>query len=128
METEQILGFGLMLIGAICGGSFGLPSKYAKPGTPWEVLWGPFFFFVAAASAPAAFLARFFGAAVGFRPTAFRAEGDFGGGSDFDASLAFSALVGRFGSRPLASGAISMSGSQVRPPSRLRRQWPPPGD
>jgi L-rhamnose-H+ transport protein len=47
MEAEQILGFGLMLIGAICGGSFGLPSKYAKAGTPWEVLWGPFFFFVA---------------------------------------------------------------------------------
>ena len=47
MENEQILGFGLMLIGAICGGSFGLPSKYAKAGTPWEVLWGPFFFFVA---------------------------------------------------------------------------------
>ena len=47
MESEQILGFGLMLIGAVCGGSFGLPSKYAKEGTPWEVLWGPFFFFVA---------------------------------------------------------------------------------
>lgn len=47
MASEQILGFGLMLIGAICGGSFGLPSKYAKEGTPWEVLWGPFFFFVA---------------------------------------------------------------------------------
>lgn len=47
MATEQILGFGLMLIGAICGGSFGLPSKYAKEDTPWEVLWGPFFFIVA---------------------------------------------------------------------------------
>ncbi len=46
MEAEQILGFGLMLIGAICGGSFGLPSKFAKEGTPWEVLWGPFFLMV----------------------------------------------------------------------------------
>ena len=45
MQTEQMLGFGLMLIGAVCGGSFGLPSKYAKEDTPWEVLWGPFFFF-----------------------------------------------------------------------------------
>jgi len=46
METDQIIGFGLMLAGAICGGSFGLPSKYVKKETPWEVLWGPFFFFV----------------------------------------------------------------------------------
>jgi L-rhamnose-H+ transport protein len=46
MEPQQILGFGLILVGAICGGSFGLPSKYAKEDTPWEVLWGPFFFFV----------------------------------------------------------------------------------
>lgn len=44
MQPEQILGFGLMLVGAICGGSFGLPSKFAKKETPWEVLWGPFFF------------------------------------------------------------------------------------
>ncbi len=43
MKEEYILGFGLMLVGAICGGSFGLPSKFAKKGTPWEVLWGPFF-------------------------------------------------------------------------------------
>lgn len=47
MQPEQILGFGLMLVGAICGGSFGLPSKYTKPDTPWEVLWGPFFLMVA---------------------------------------------------------------------------------
>ena len=40
------LGFLFLLIGAACGGSFGLPSKYAKKDTPWEVLWGPFFFFV----------------------------------------------------------------------------------
>jgi len=46
MQLEQILGFGLILLGAICGGSFGLPSKYVKEETPWEVLWGPFFFVV----------------------------------------------------------------------------------
>ena len=40
------LGFALLLIGAVCGGSFGLPSKYVPKDTPWEVLWGPFFFFV----------------------------------------------------------------------------------
>jgi L-rhamnose-H+ transport protein len=44
MDSAQILGFGLMLLGAICGGSFGLPSKFARKDTPWEVLWGPFFF------------------------------------------------------------------------------------
>ncbi len=43
---EIIIGFALLLTGAICGGSFGLPSKYAKKDTHWEVLWGPFFFFV----------------------------------------------------------------------------------
>lgn len=46
MQPEQVVGFGLMLVGAVCGGSFGLPSKYVKQDTPWEVLWGPFFFFV----------------------------------------------------------------------------------
>lgn len=46
MEPQQVLGFGLMLLGAVCGGSFGLPSKFAGKDTPWEVLWGPFFFFV----------------------------------------------------------------------------------
>jgi L-rhamnose-H+ transport protein len=46
MPPEQILGFGCMVVGAVCGGSFGLPSKYVKEDTPWEVLWGPFFFFV----------------------------------------------------------------------------------
>jgi len=45
MDSEQLIGFGLVLLGAICGGSFGLPSKFAKEDTPWEVLWGPFFFF-----------------------------------------------------------------------------------
>jgi len=40
---DLILGFGLIFLGALCGGSFGLPSKFAKADTPWEVLWGPFF-------------------------------------------------------------------------------------
>lgn len=38
-------GLILIAIGAICGGSFGLPAKFAPKGTPWEVLWGPFFIF-----------------------------------------------------------------------------------
>ncbi len=38
-------GFMLIVIGALCGGSFGLPSKFVAKGTPWETLWGPFFFF-----------------------------------------------------------------------------------
>ena len=46
MTQAQLLGFVYILIGAMCGGSFGLPSKYVKKDTPWEVLWGPFFFFV----------------------------------------------------------------------------------
>ncbi|MHC4425673.1 MAG: hypothetical protein ACYSYV_06205 [Planctomycetota bacterium] len=41
-----IVGFALLLLGAVCGGSFGLPSKFVKKDTPWETLWGPFFFFV----------------------------------------------------------------------------------
>ncbi|HUU90398.1 MAG TPA: L-rhamnose/proton symporter RhaT [Phycisphaerae bacterium] len=41
----MVLGFLFVLVGAICGGSFGLPSKFAKKDTPWENLWGPFFFF-----------------------------------------------------------------------------------
>lgn len=40
------IGFSLLLLGAICGGSFGLPSKFVKKDTPWETLWGPFFLFV----------------------------------------------------------------------------------
>lgn len=43
---STIVGFALLLLGAVCGGSFGLPSKFVKKGTPWETLWGPFFFFV----------------------------------------------------------------------------------
>lgn len=46
MQPDQILGFGLILIGAVCGGSFGLPTKFAKEDTPWEILWGPFFLMV----------------------------------------------------------------------------------
>lgn len=42
----QVLGFVLLLLGAMCGGSFGLPSKFVKKDTPWETLWGPFFLFV----------------------------------------------------------------------------------
>ena len=38
-------GLMLIVIGALCGGSFGLPSKFVRKGTPWETLWGPFFFF-----------------------------------------------------------------------------------
>ena len=46
MDPMMLLGFAFVLLGAICGGSFGLPSKFAGKDTPWEVLWGPFFFFV----------------------------------------------------------------------------------
>ena len=46
MDPKLLLGFLFLIIGAVCGGSFGLPSKYVKKDTPWEVLWGPFFFFV----------------------------------------------------------------------------------
>ncbi|MHC4517563.1 MAG: L-rhamnose/proton symporter RhaT [Planctomycetota bacterium] len=46
METSTLLGFGFILLGAMCGGSFGLPSKFVAKETPWEVLWGPFFLFV----------------------------------------------------------------------------------
>ena len=38
-------GLMLIVLGALCGGSFGLPSKFVRRGTPWETLWGPFFFF-----------------------------------------------------------------------------------
>ena len=44
--NDTVVGFTLLLLGAVCGGSFGLPSKFVKKGTPWETLWGPFFFFV----------------------------------------------------------------------------------
>ncbi|MCY3022352.1 MAG: hypothetical protein NTW87_25505 [Planctomycetota bacterium] len=46
MTTAMIWGFVFVLLGAICGGSFGLPSKYAPKSMAWENLWGPFFLFV----------------------------------------------------------------------------------
>jgi L-rhamnose-H+ transport protein len=45
MTTELIIGFAILLFGAMCGGSFGLPSKFVSKNLPWENLWGPFFFF-----------------------------------------------------------------------------------
>ena len=45
MNTDLIIGFGLVFLGAICGGTFALPSKFANK-YPWENLWGPFFLFV----------------------------------------------------------------------------------
>ncbi len=41
----MLLGLFLITLGAACGGSFGLPSKFAGEDTPWETLWGPFFLF-----------------------------------------------------------------------------------
>jgi len=46
MEGNTVLGMGLLLLGAVCGGCFGLPSKFVGKDTPWETLWGPFFLFV----------------------------------------------------------------------------------
>ena len=46
MPFEVVLGFAYIVLGAACGGSFGLPSKFVKQDTPWEVLWGPFFLIV----------------------------------------------------------------------------------
>lgn len=46
MTTTVLVGLTFLLLGAICGGSFGLPSKYVRKDTPWENLWGPFFFFI----------------------------------------------------------------------------------
>ncbi|MGL4943496.1 MAG: L-rhamnose/proton symporter RhaT [Thermoguttaceae bacterium] len=40
-----LFGFSILLLGAMCGGSFGLPSKFVSKTLPWEVLWGPFFLF-----------------------------------------------------------------------------------
>ncbi len=45
VEINYVLGFTLLLLGAACGGSFGLPSKFVKKELAWEILWGPFFFF-----------------------------------------------------------------------------------
>lgn len=46
MDSQMLLGYLFIVLGAVCGGSFGLPSKFAGKDTPWETLWGPFFFFV----------------------------------------------------------------------------------
>jgi L-rhamnose-H+ transport protein len=43
--TELVIGFAILLFGAMCGGSFGLPSKFVSKNLPWENLWGPFFLF-----------------------------------------------------------------------------------
>jgi len=43
--TELMIGFALLLLGAACGGSFGLPSKFVSKEVAWENLWGPFFLF-----------------------------------------------------------------------------------
>ena len=42
---EIVLGFSILLLGAVCGGSFALPSKFVSKEVPWENLWGPFFLF-----------------------------------------------------------------------------------
>ena len=42
---DLVVGFAILLLGAVCGGSFGLPSKFVSKDLPWENLWGPFFFF-----------------------------------------------------------------------------------
>ncbi|MCL2623518.1 MAG: hypothetical protein FWD31_07630 [Planctomycetaceae bacterium] len=42
---EFLFGFVLVILGGLCGGSFGLPAKFAPKDTPWETLWGPFLLF-----------------------------------------------------------------------------------
>ena len=42
---DLTIGFAILLLGAMCGGSFGLPSKFVSKDLPWENLWGPFFLF-----------------------------------------------------------------------------------
>lgn len=44
MIMNTWIGIGLVLFGAVCGGTFALPSKYVGK-THWENLWGPFFLF-----------------------------------------------------------------------------------
>ncbi len=44
MNSDLLIGFGLVALGAVCGGTFALPSKFADK-FPWETLWGPFFLF-----------------------------------------------------------------------------------
>ena len=42
---DLVVGFAILLLGAVCGGSFGLPSKFVSKDLAWENLWGPFFLF-----------------------------------------------------------------------------------
>ncbi|MCL2347840.1 MAG: hypothetical protein FWC50_06205 [Planctomycetaceae bacterium] len=42
---DLVVGFAILLFGAMCGGSFGLPGKFVSKDLPWENLWGPFFLF-----------------------------------------------------------------------------------
>ena len=44
MENIILIGVGTVFVGALLGGTFALPSKYAQD-SPWEMLWGPFFLF-----------------------------------------------------------------------------------
>ena len=57
METNVFLGVLLVSIGAVFGGTFALPSKYVE-NSPWEFLWGLFFFF-ATLLIPATFTALY---------------------------------------------------------------------
>jgi L-rhamnose-H+ transport protein len=44
---DTFIGVSLVGIGAVLGGLFALPSKFAGEDTPWEKLWGFFFLFAA---------------------------------------------------------------------------------
>jgi len=55
MDTSLIFGFGFILLGAICNGTFALFHKFVKE-FEWENTWGCFFFFTMLVI-PAAFAA-----------------------------------------------------------------------
>jgi len=42
MESNLVLGFGFVMLGAVCNGLFALPSKFTR-GFAWENTWGAFF-------------------------------------------------------------------------------------
>jgi L-rhamnose-H+ transport protein len=44
MGSISFIGVSLVILGALLGGTFALPSKYGKQ-YPWEMLWGAFFLF-----------------------------------------------------------------------------------
>ena len=44
MENVILIGVAMVILGAVLGGTFALPSKYGKD-YPWEMLWGSFFLF-----------------------------------------------------------------------------------